>query len=335
MKNNFKKAFSLFEISIAILIVGILTAAISKGVDLAYDMRLATARSLTDKAPMYGIDNLELWLETTSKESLATGTASFVNVENPADRQAIGRWNDLNPTTLNSTQPYIDQLISSYKLNPNYKNPASQPTSTLQPLYIKDGINGLPALFFDGIDDYISPISNVSIINNFTVFIVAFPIDSITVNAESNTSPTGTNGQKYIIYPLNGDLAVNRSVFNYCESCISGAGISLGKNGIASYEHSNNYMPPYISKSLPIVKPIQLTLKYKNKLPNLYINSINSYTSTWASSKDVFPSLSFGGGLWGYFKGYIGEIIVYSTDLRDADRKLIETYLIEKWRIKP
>ena len=35
------------------------------------------------------------------------------------------------------------------------------------------------------------------------------------------------------------------------------------------------------------------TLKYKNKLPNLYINSINSYTSTWASSKDVFPSLSF------------------------------------------
>jgi prepilin-type N-terminal cleavage/methylation domain-containing protein len=44
MKNNFKKAFSLFEISIAILIVGIVTAAISKGVDLAYDMRLATAR---------------------------------------------------------------------------------------------------------------------------------------------------------------------------------------------------------------------------------------------------------------------------------------------------
>jgi|GEM_PF-1274726 len=335
MKNNFKKAFSLFEVSIAILIVGMLIAAISKGVDMVYDMRLATARSLTDKAPINAIDNLELWLETTSKESLATGTTSFVNVENPADKQAIGRWNDLNPTTLNSPQPYIDQLISSYKLNPNYKNPASQPTSTSQPLYIKDGINGLPALFFDGIDDYISPISNISIINNFTVFIVAFPIDSITVNAESNTSPTGTSGQKYIIYPLNGDLAVNRSVFNYCESCISGVGISLGKNGVASYEHSANYMPPYISKSLSVIKPIQLTLKYKNKLPNLYINSVNSYTSTWASSKDVFPSLSFGGGLWGYFKGYIGEIIVYSKDLSDSDRKLIEAYLIEKWRIKP
>ena len=313
MKNNFKKAFSLFEISIAILIVGILTAAISKGVDLAYDMRLATARSLTDKAPMYGIDNLELWLETTSKESLATGTASFVNVENPADRQAIGRWNDLNPATLNSS----------------YKNHASQATSALQPLYTKDGINGLPALWFDGANDHIASTNNFSIINNFTVFIVGFPQASCTINTVPHV---GTSNQKYIFYPQYGD-----GVFPYNNS--AGAGVSLCENFIAPVEHTTNYMPYVIQNSRVIKKPIQFTLKYSNRKPTLYLNSTDSYSGN-ASTKNVFPSLTFAGNIiagdnYGYFKGFIGEIIVYSTDLSDTDRKLIETYLIEKWRIKP
>ena len=313
MKKNFKKAFTLFEISIALLIVGILTAAISRGVDLAYDMRLATARSLTDKAPIYGIDNLELWLETTSKESLATGTASFVNVENPADKQAIGRWNDLNPTTLNSS----------------YKNPASQPTLASQPLYIKDGINGLPALWFDGANDHIASTNNFSIINNFTVFIVGFPQASCIKNTVGNV---GTSNQKYIFYPQHGDVV-------YVNNNAAGAGVSLCENFIAPVEHTSDYMPYVIQNSRVIKKPIQFTLKYSNRKPTLYLNSTESYSGN-ASTKNVFPSLTFAGNIsagdnYGYFKGFIGEIIVYSTDLSDNDRKLIETYLIEKWRIKP
>ena len=127
MKNNFKKAFSLIEISMVILIVGILIAGISKGIDMVYDMRLATARALTDKAPMFGMENLEMWLETTSENSLATGTTSFTNVANPPDKKEIGRWNDINPTLI----------------NPNNKNHAVQGTLGYQPLYIQDGINGL------------------------------------------------------------------------------------------------------------------------------------------------------------------------------------------------
>ena len=312
MKNNFKKAFSLIEISIVILIVGILIAGISQGVDMVYDMRLATARSLTDKAPINAIDNLELWLETTSKESLATGTASFVNVENPADKQAIGRWNDLNPTTLNSS----------------YKNPALQPTLASQPLYMKDGINGLPALFFDGVNDHIASNNNFSIINNFTVFIVGFPQASCIKNTVGNV---GTSNQKYIFYPQHGDVV-------YVNNNAAGAGVSLCENFIAPVEHTSNYMPYVIHDSREIKKPIQFTLKYSNRKPTLYLNSTDSYSGN-ASTKNVFPSLTFAGNIiagdnYGYFKGFIGEIIVYSTDLSDTDRKLIENYLIEKWRIK-
>ena len=319
MKNNFKKAFSLIEISIVILVVGILIAGISKGVDLVYDMRLATARALTDKAPMFGMENLEMWLETTSENSLATGTTSFTNVKNPDDKASIGRWNDLNPTLI----------------NPNNKNHAVQATSSFQPLYIKDGINGLPALFFDGSNDYIASITKFTVIKNFTVFVVGFPIKNLTKPCVFNSGNfAGVTNQKYIFYPLQGGVV-------YAGNNAVGGGVSICESFIASVEHGDSYMPYIMSNQREIKKPIQFTLKYANGASKLYINATDSYSAN-ASGRNVFPSLSFGGGRpgggygedYGYFKGFIGEIIVYSADLNDADRKLIEAYLIEKWRIK-
>ena len=322
MKNNLKKAFSLIEISIVILVVGVLIAGISRGLRMAYfEMRLVTARSLTDKAPVPNVEGLELWLETTLENSLAIGTTSFTNIKTPEDAQPIGRWNDLNPMALNFS----------------YKNHALQATSEYQPLYIKDGINGLPALLFDGLDDYIASTTQF-ITNNFTVFIVGFPTIKTSCALSASSTP-GTSGQRYIVYPQHGDIifAGNNS---------AGAGISLCTNFVSGFEHGSNYMPSTVNNtinSMTINKPIQITLKYKERVPSLYLNSTNTYVGS-TSLRNVFPGLTFGGGRpttptnygehYGYFKGYIGEIIVYSKDLSDADRKLIETYLIEKWRIK-
>ncbi len=317
MKNNLKKAFSLIEISIVILVVGVLIAGISRGLKMAHsEMILVTAKSLTDKAPVPNVEGLELWLETTSENSLAIGTTSFVNIKKPEDGQPIGRWNDLNPMALNSS----------------YKNHALQATSEYQPLYIKDGINGLPALLFDGADDYIASTTKF-ITNNFTVFVVGFPKASCVINTVAHQ---GISGQKYIFYPQQGEGIFSGNV-------AAGSGVSLCENFIAPVEHTNSYMPYVISNQRVIKKPIQFTLKYKERVPSLYLNSTNTYVGS-ASLRNVFPGLTFGGGRpgtptnygehYGYFKGYIGEIIVYSKDLSDTDRKLIETYLIEKWRIK-
>jgi prepilin-type N-terminal cleavage/methylation domain-containing protein len=60
MKNLHKKAFSLIEISVVILIIGILIAGISQGIDLYQDSRLAIARSLTQNSRVGRIENLEL-----------------------------------------------------------------------------------------------------------------------------------------------------------------------------------------------------------------------------------------------------------------------------------
>ena len=295
MKNNFKKAFSLFEISIAILIVGILTAAISKGVDLAYDMRLATARSLTDKAPMYGIDNLELWLETTSKESLAKGTTSFVNVENPADRQAIGRWNDLNPATLNSS----------------YKNHASQATSALQPLYIKDGINGLPALLFDGIDDFLLYNGNFLANSDYTIFVVEARTGSVANNFFLAGSELTESNNLILGYSSNTTIAHSHlGTANKIENTISAYGSPTPR--VHSFAFGRKFGKESYTNGGQKISSASQT------------NPLASYTNS--SIGKAYTA--------NYFKGFVGEIIIYSRNLNDADRKLIETYLIEKWRIK-
>ena len=69
MKNFHKKAFSLVELSMVILIIGILIAGVSQGIDLYQDMRLATARSLTQNSRVNRIEDLTMWFEATSEKS--------------------------------------------------------------------------------------------------------------------------------------------------------------------------------------------------------------------------------------------------------------------------
>lgn len=293
MKNNFKKAFSLIEISMVILVVGILIAGISKGLDLVNDMRIATARALTDKAPMFGMENLEMWLETTSENSLATGTTSFTNVANPPDKKEIGRWNDINPTLI----------------NPNNKNHATQSTLAYQPLYVQDGINGLPALLFDGSNDFLSYNGNFLINSDYTIFIV-----------EARTSSKNDN------------------------FFLAGSSISQHNNLILGYYYNfithSNYNSYRIDNAiLDYTKPIPRvhSFSFGKKFGKAsYINGGQKLTGTNQNiSLASYPGSSIGNAYGSiFYKGYIAEIIMYSKDLNDADRKLIEAYLIEKWRIR-
>ena len=316
MKNKRHQAFSLIEISVVIVIIGILIAGISNGIELYDDYKLKVAQTLTKNSRVNRIPDLEMWLETTGENSLAMGTTSFTDKPNPADQDRIGRWNDINPNIIATA-----------------KNNSTQGTLANQPKYIRKAMNGLPALLFDGTDDFIA-LETKFIINNFTIFVVGLP--SPDTPCIPNGSPTpGTSGQRYIVYPQHGDVIFpsNNAV---------GAGISLCTNFVSGFEHGSSYMPYSVSNginSISINKPIQITLKYDEKIPNLYLNSTYSFTGS-VSSKNVFPSLTFGGGRsgyaenYGYFKGYIAEIIFYTRALTDKERQGVEAYLSKKWGIK-
>lgn len=326
LKNNKKfsiKAFSLIEISIVVLIISLLIAGLLQGADLSNKMRLNTARSITENSPILSIDGLKVWYDVVMENSLAIGTSSFVDTKIIDDKQPIGKWNDLNTNILASLRSSAIQATASY-----------------QPLYYQRGINNLPALYFDGSDDYIAAqIDNIAgnyfigIQDSFTYFIVTKPEENC-VNSGSSTP--GTSGQRYAIYPLQGDVAMagwNRA----------SVGLSICKNYLAVVEHKNSYMPFMVYFARTTNRPIIVTLKYENRVAYLYINSTLVGTSG-ASGYFTAPSLSFGGGRpgtptnygehYGYYKGFIGEIILYQNSLADIDRISVENYLKEKWSIK-
>ncbi len=113
-----KKAFSLIELSIVILIIGIIIAGVTQSSRLIARFYLQSARSLTQSSPVSSISDIVLWVETTLEGSF---------IDNQAQDQArVSIWYDFN--------------LQGRKNNP------SSPDSVYYPTYIESCINSLPCL---------------------------------------------------------------------------------------------------------------------------------------------------------------------------------------------
>jgi prepilin-type N-terminal cleavage/methylation domain-containing protein len=119
-----RKAFSLIEISVVLLIIGVLIAGISQGVDLYSEFKIKTAQNLTINSRVGRIDDLALWLETTLEKSFQT---KMLN------NSEVTRWNNISPFDLNPKNAF------SYLIDPNVSK---------QPTFLENNINGLPAIQF-------------------------------------------------------------------------------------------------------------------------------------------------------------------------------------------
>ncbi len=143
-KNN--TAFSLIEISIVIVIVGFLVAAITQSKKLIARTRINTARSNTLSSPVLSTPGLLAWFETSLDNS-------FIELEQE-DMTPIGTWFDLNTS-------------SSLKFN------LTQSIANNRPNYIIRGINDLPSLEFLG-NNYLEMPYNLTLNPvSFTIFIVS------------------------------------------------------------------------------------------------------------------------------------------------------------------
>ena len=117
-KNN---AFSLIELSIVILIIGILVAGVTQSSRLIKEFKNQTLRQLVNNSPVNSINDLVLWLETTQAESLVEAEAQ--------DGATINQWFDINKFTTSKS------IAISYNTKPTYR---------------ASGINNLPAIYFGG-----------------------------------------------------------------------------------------------------------------------------------------------------------------------------------------
>ena len=138
MKKN--KAFSLVELSVVILIIGILIAGVTQSGRLIRQIKLSTARSLTSSSDVASIRDVTAWFEATTP-----GVFTDINGNTDIDdKSKLRAWRDVNPQKSISDKPIMKngEIYSS--------GSTLTATNNTEPKYIISGINGLPSVYFDG-----------------------------------------------------------------------------------------------------------------------------------------------------------------------------------------
>lgn len=295
MKKSYK-AFSLVEVSIVLLIISLIIAAITLGNSLSQKSKISTARSLTENSPVAEIPNLISWFETTRDGSVISAT----NGNNPDNNDAISDWININP-----------QLTTSFAL--------SQATSNLQPSYIQNSINGLPAIKFDGTNDYFSGLNSMG--QSFSLFVVL-------KTASPGTGAIGDEGWATTSI-INSDVAFTA---NDIMPLTIGAGklkfFTGDSNSTLTSATSVNNNAPHIAN---VIRDITAGTK------TIFIDGINDATGSGGQKLLLDnPVIEVGGNSLDvkYYDGFLGEIIIYNRNLNTEERKAVENYLGKKWGVK-
>lgn len=144
---NKKTAFSLIELSIVILIIGILVAGVTQSSRLINQMRLMSARSITLSSPVSSVKNLIAWYESVGEKSF--------NESEMSNGANLSVWFDSN-------------IQSSVKLN------GIQNTENNKPQYGIDEQSGLPVVKFTNQDFFDLPDGTIPFNNMpYTVIFVS------------------------------------------------------------------------------------------------------------------------------------------------------------------
>jgi len=292
MKKEPRLGFSLLELSISLLVIGLLMTAVVKGSDLISQARLTAARELTINSPILKINDLKVWYETT----LST---SFVSSE-VKDGGAISTWydssgnNPINPTTL------------------------TQSTSGYQPLYSATAINNLPAIKFDGIDDFLSNAALNFPYNNYSVFVVFIPVTNAATTAIVSISIGSNSGME--LQTLTSQKIRTLHRFPYGTS----GNDDMFTSAVSQYLLKKSYIASYVRNATG-----------NSSIVRLNGTSIMTNDPARPNFDGSVLSLFIGSryGTTAFFDGYISEIIIYSRALNTQERQDVERYLGQKWGI--
>ncbi|MFZ4857121.1 MAG: MopE-related protein [Desulfuromonadaceae bacterium] len=217
-----------------------------------------------------------------------------------------------NPAQANSDAA-VKGMISYWKLNEGSGDKAGDSTGVNHALVSgatwATGKHG-NALNFDGINDFAAAKPS-DVTNNFTMEFWAFPSSERTTDREGVSGAGGTIGQKYAIYPSQGDLTWGKEH--------AGMGVSVGTNGISVYEHADFYMPALLVWDGKITDWTHITIVYEKNRPVLLVNGQYVKTGVQSPKSFIHPGHIFGGGDWGYFAGLVDEIAIYSRPLTESE----------------
>lgn len=296
MQKKHYAAFSAIEIVTIIIVVMVILIGIMQGAKLIKAFKIHSAQSITTNSPAASIKGLVAWFET----SLDTSFNS--EVDNEKELNAVSTWYDNNP-----------QSVKKYN--------ASQLINGKKPIHIKNAINGIPILRFNGSSQYFEIPYSKDLNGEFSIFAVVRTISSATAYGtiiSSRNDEYGTTHQGYMIYSTPASLYQ----------------LWIG-NGATSW----GALPPSVDiKKLNTVEILSAT--YNGATSKLYLNGTPSDPMTQTMSENTATNLRIGAGKNEssapdyYYSGDIAELIIFNRALNNDDRKSIESYLGKKFNIK-
>ncbi len=292
-----KRGFSLLELSIAIVIIGLLVVGVASGKNLIKNSRLASARSLTLSSQINTMPGMILWLETSMKDNFGSSQVP--------DNTQIGTWYNREPSGF---------------LTKN--NLTTTPSANV--IYEEDGINFIPSVKF------ISP-GKMSLANfvgaapsSSTVVIVFRPNIAISNSTASVIADSGASGN--LVSSIG--ILDNRVILWASGSAVSTlttpnpAALSNGTSYILVAYFNGSSSKVYVSNMAEVGATVS--------------NCVISANATINPGTNPLDGITIGNDRSGGVNGMtseLSEVIVYSRILKDTERNDLMGYLSKKYKI--
>jgi len=152
--------------------------------------------------------------------------------------------------------------------------------------------------------------------DNFTLEAWVKPSQGATIGAdnESDVGTSGTNGQRFLLWPDSANDYFNAE-----------AGVSVGSNGISVYELGNSYMPARAiwTGTLSTSQWTHVAIVYSNRQPSIFVNGALVHTGQQSPRPHVYaPHIIGGNGYdWGsgWYSGLADDVTVYDAALTPTE----------------
>jgi len=333
MKKN--KAFSLVELSVVILIIGILIAGVTQSGRLIRQIKLSTARSLTSSSDVASIRDVTAWFEATT-----AGVFTDVNGNTDIDdKSKLRAWRDINPQKSISDKPI---MINGTAVDGS--------TNNSEPKYIISGINGLPSVYFDGGsnngDTALSDSTGDLISTTDTATMPILALDKTYSMFAVFRSDKGKAQQNAIIAQIGNGSDITAQSFASI-GLLDGDSTNNSKPGFVTSEAKatswvsdaritdyNDYIVGALVDFITPTSPADASVKlFVNSLtPVTYVGGDTRVATTIGAAKFVIGASNHATASK-HFTGMISEVIVFDRKIKDEEAQGVMKYLRKKYNI--
>ncbi len=286
--------FSLIELSIVILVIGILVAGVTKGGSIMTKARIGSAKSLTSSSPAAVIPDLVAWYEPVLSSSF-----------NPA--------NAFDGTTLTVS---ATTGASWYDNSPAKNNNATTVTGGIT--YRESSINNIPSVRFGEANSTTTLAFNSSALNkkDYTIFVVE----------QRRVATSGTVGRFLSL----GGIAATPNSLGYSGATTISDSNGGSFTAVPAYAPSSPRISTFTSNLSANTRRVFVNgtegLSGSSNGAN-GTGAVITATSLGLIGADIATTSS-------YYKGDIAEIIIYNRALKVDERNDIQNYLSKKYGIK-